>query len=341
MQNICIKNTNTKELLTEISNSFNASFLEKEGGCLCSINNSKGSIEFIGIDFELGLSVLRCEGSFTETTEISLKKKDANIIQFVGVLVGNTTFSQGGEVTKLKYDDNQSIVIYNKYASVKKYTFTKDITSKVLIISLDISKFIMPENDKVNLNLLNLIDWLNGLQLSNSNLYIGKNNEEMDSLLQAFFNLNLDNCNTILNYFESLICNTLINQITFFHSHEVKYESKALLKTDKLTKLIALIAVIKENPQEIYTIRMLCEKTGLSPLKLQEGFKVLCGRTVIDFIRHVRLNTAERFIRTSDMTIAEVIYAVGFTSRSYFSKIFKNKYGYSPKQYQIKRKVAS
>ena len=43
----------------------------------------------------------------------------------------------------------------------------------------------------------------------------------------------------------------------------------------------------------------------------------------------------------SKLNISEVVYSIGFTSRSYFSKIFRRKYNCSPKQYKDKQKTLS
>lgn len=57
------------------------------------------------------------------------------------------------------------------------------------------------------------------------------------------------------------------------------------------------------------------------------------GTTVTNFIRNERLILAEELIQTSDMNISEIVYSIGFTSRSYFSKIFRNKFNCTPKAY--------
>ncbi|MCB0387243.1 MAG: helix-turn-helix transcriptional regulator, partial [Winogradskyella sp.] len=74
---------------------------------------------------------------------------------------------------------------------------------------------------------------------------------------------------------------------------------------------------------------------GLSPSKLQEGFKLMHGHTVTEYIREVRIKKAEELIKNTDMNISEVVYTIGLTSRSYFSKIFKEKYNCSPKDYKF------
>jgi AraC-like DNA-binding protein len=97
---------------------------------------------------------------------------------------------------------------------------------------------------------------------------------------------------------------------------------------------------IEKQPEQQYSIKSICSECGLSASKLQEGFKLLHDKTVSDFIRNERLNTAERLISTTDMNISEIVYTVGLSSRSYFSKIFKRRYKCSPKMYQDNKKAA-
>jgi AraC-like DNA-binding protein len=109
-----------------------------------------------------------------------------------------------------------------------------------------------------------------------------------------------------------------------------QYELKSIKKISRQ---------IEEHPEVQYSIKSLCLECGLSASKLQEGFKLLHSKTVSDFIRNERLNTAERLISTTDMNISEIVYTVGLSSRSYFSKIFKRRYKCSPKMYQDNRKT--
>ena len=63
------------------------------------------------------------------------------------------------------------------------------------------------------------------------------------------------------------------------------------------------------------------------------------NRTVTDYIRNVRVEVAEELIKNTDLNISEIVYSIGLTSRSYFSKIFKEKYNCSPKYYQENQKT--
>lgn len=58
------------------------------------------------------------------------------------------------------------------------------------------------------------------------------------------------------------------------------------------------------------------------------------GLTVSLFIREARLQKAEQLIRKFDYSISEIVYSIGLNSRSYFSRIFKDRYDISPSEYQ-------
>ncbi len=104
---------------------------------------------------------------------------------------------------------------------------------------------------------------------------------------------------------------------------------KAELKTIK-----KLGEKIVGDPGSCYSLEQLSKESGLSQAKLQEGFKFLFTRTVTEYIRHIRLEAARDLLNTTDLNISQIVYTIGFTSRSYFSKIFKEKYGITPHDYK-------
>lgn len=62
--------------------------------------------------------------------------------------------------------------------------------------------------------------------------------------------------------------------------------------------------------------------------------------TLGEYIRSFRLKKSEQLIRTTDLNISQVEDSIGFTSRSYFCKIFKKQYGCGPKVYKSKSQEA-
>lgn len=109
----------------------------------------------------------------------------------------------------------------------------------------------------------------------------------------------------------------------------------SLLKRE-LKTIKELSVKISKDVSKDYCLDTLSEETGLPQAKLQEGFKLLYGKTVTEYIRHLRLEVARDLMNDSDLNISEIVYTIGFSSRSYFSKIFKEKYNISPNEYKSK-----
>lgn len=76
-------------------------------------------------------------------------------------------------------------------------------------------------------------------------------------------------------------------------------------------------------PRRITTLNPLSRYSGISQAKqLQEEFKFLFFRTVKEYIRPARMEAARELMNTTDLNIFQIVYTIGFTSRSYFFKKF-------------------
>ncbi|MEO8774413.1 MAG: AraC family transcriptional regulator [Gelidibacter sp.] len=111
-----------------------------------------------------------------------------------------------------------------------------------------------------------------------------------------------------------------------------------LLSNYEIQQLELVTDQILENPQNDYSIKELCKRTGLSVSKLQAGFKEKHECTVTIFIRNVRLEKALNMLQNTNLNISEIVYSVGLSSRSYFCRIFKKRFKCSPKLYQQRLK---
>jgi len=67
---------------------------------------------------------------------------------------------------------------------------------------------------------------------------------------------------------------------------------------------------------------------------LSKLFKEEKGVTYINFISDKRLEKSRQMLAETDLSIKEITGEVGYNDQNYFSRIFKNKYGLSPKEYR-------
>lgn len=63
-------------------------------------------------------------------------------------------------------------------------------------------------------------------------------------------------------------------------------------------------------------------------------FKKAFGKAPAQYLRDVRLQHAKQLLSTTDTTVTEACFAVGFDSVPSFTLLFKKQYGQSPKAYQ-------
>ena len=90
-------------------------------------------------------------------------------------------------------------------------------------------------------------------------------------------------------------------------------------------------AVVRENlADENLSVEQIGAALGLSRVQLYRKVKALTGYSPVELIRITRLKTAEQLLKSSDKTVAEIAYAVGFGTPSYFSKCFKELFGRQP-----------
>ena len=110
-------------------------------------------------------------------------------------------------------------------------------------------------------------------------------------------------------------------------------EEERLCSQDK-TFVTRLREIIQQHLADSdFSVERLGEEIGLSRVQLYRKVKVLTGKTPVEFIRHIRLQRASVLLREGRFSVSEVMYMVGFSNSSYFSKCFQAAFGKTPRQY--------
>ncbi len=72
------------------------------------------------------------------------------------------------------------------------------------------------------------------------------------------------------------------------------------------------------------------EQIGVSTSKLNEIFKTYTSMTPYQYFIHIKILKAESLLEQKDVSVKEVAYSLGFEDQYYFSRLFKNKTGIAP-----------
>ncbi|MEL6846777.1 MAG: helix-turn-helix transcriptional regulator, partial [Bacteroidota bacterium] len=91
-------------------------------------------------------------------------------------------------------------------------------------------------------------------------------------------------------------------------------------------------AVEAHLEDEAFGVAELAEEMHMSRSTLLRRVKSASGQSVALYIRQLRLKHAKAMLKDSSLTVSEIAYKVGFSSSSYFTKCFREEYGYPPSE---------
>jgi len=103
-------------------------------------------------------------------------------------------------------------------------------------------------------------------------------------------------------------------------------------KNDSLLESV-LHCIDRYLGEESFGVESLCKEIGLSERQLQRKLKAITNKSPIQLISSVRLYRAKELLLNTGSNITEIAFQTGFSSSSYFSKRFKQEFGYSPTVY--------
>ena len=76
----------------------------------------------------------------------------------------------------------------------------------------------------------------------------------------------------------------------------------------------------------------LAKKLHLSESQVYRKLKAITDKSTAIFIRSIRIQRAKELLQTTNKTISEIAYDVGFNDPSWFSRVFKEEFGHSPSE---------
>lgn len=121
---------------------------------------------------------------------------------------------------------------------------------------------------------------------------------------------------------------------------KVNLEPKDITITSVDAKFLknAMDLVEKNMANTEFSTDLMSSGMNMSRASLHRKLVALTGLPPSSFIRTLRIKRAATLLIKGQKTVSEVLYEVGIKSRSYFTKSFKEVYGYSPKEYVEREK---
>lgn len=327
-----------KDALLQLNESLKGEITEHSGEYMLKFDNKIGNGIIRCMNFDWGVTLVNYDVTFNEEFSIVSKVGDINPLEFFFISMGSLTYCCDKEGRKLNIGSLQNIIISNEKFSNRTLIFPKGINVKVNFIKIIKENYLQKMNN--NLDLLDS-ELLPIIQEEDSFVYyhIGNHSFKIEEEIQKLI------ANSEEGIVKSLSMEGQLNLILAMqlmeHSNYVnKIALPENLTLKELKKIYALTDYIKENISNGLSVNKLTEESGLNAKKLQEGFQLLHSQSVNVYIRGLKLKIASEQLKNTDLSISEIVYNIGFSSRSYFSKIFFEQYGILPTSFRKNSKVA-
>lgn len=327
MKNINIQSANLKDFVLDLKSNFNGVLACDTNEYKLTLDNTliKGVIE--AVSYQEEMKYIDLDIMFLEDVKLTINSSGSSPTFFAYCTAGSIEHSFGNSNERNSMTTNQNAVINTIENTSNIFYFKKNELTKLSIIGV-------VTNDLKNQNSLNTKIKNTFINNNENFVHIGVQNI---SITQKVAQLRaVDQKGVIRNLLKKGIIQIILAMEIENHSNRYNdsEDITSCLTLKQIDQVKMVSDTIQNDPAEQYSIKALARKAGLSPNKLQEGFKLIHNHTVNDFITLMRIEKAESLIRNTDLNISQIVYSIGFTSRSYFSKIFKQKYNCSPKEYK-------
>lgn len=123
-------------------------------------------------------------------------------------------------------------------------------------------------------------------------------------------------------------------------SHEIRqaYESSGFFEATENPhpdEQITQIQIwLQDNYHRDILFSQVCERFGMSVRTLNRRFKNALGKTPLDYLQEIRINTAKDLLKTSNLSIGEIADKVGYQDAAYFATLFKKHLATTPNAYR-------
>jgi two-component system response regulator YesN len=106
----------------------------------------------------------------------------------------------------------------------------------------------------------------------------------------------------------------------------------------KMSQLKPAIEFMQYHYHQPLTLADMAKAAHLSVSRLAHLFREQMGVTIVDYLTNIRINHAKRMLLTTENNCTRICYEVGYNNQSYFTRVFKQITGMTPREFRNQNK---
>jgi AraC-like DNA-binding protein len=317
----------------EMASYFNAELDEGNDASTIAMDNEKAKGFISSYRLFSGLSVWVYNITFLSDFKVDLGLSEDRPYYFCYNVKGHFFHKFGNQDEFAKILQNQNMIVRGSPVTSVEIIFPANVELELAIIIIDtklLGNLDIRNAKRINSKVQNIF---RPIPKDSAYRHLGR----IDSETKKYASIVCKNNSTDLVgglLTEGAVLNMLASQIKSYGKDTTEIGPQSILSRSDLSKISTLGDYVIDNFETSITVAKLCRHFGLSSKKLQIGVKYLYGDSVGQYILNLRMGHARHLFATTDMNVSEVCNRVGLSSYSYFSKIFKNRYGVSPSKFR-------
>ncbi len=330
-----LKELNVIDVVRDIANRLNVDYKEENNEICMDIPEEAGTGHIKAISFSHGVGVMN--------VDIRLKKEvrfvlNQSLVKPLEIIFNRETtlyheFEGQEKQTEIKHLESAIFSCNSKYGNV----LTLKANEPICFFNLEINRKLFEEKiesflPEMNEDLEGLFRDVNGINLffhsAHYSLDIAKCIEEINASEDSGFTKSV--------FIEGKCYEILAHHLRQYVDDSSPDEKRTILRQSTVVKIEEAANIIDDTLEQATSIISLSKKVGLNQNTLQNGFQSLFALSVKEYTQNKRMEMARHLMETTTLNITEITYRIGINSRSYFSKLFKQRYAMTPKQYLLK-----
>lgn len=334
---IKLEECSAKDIIASVAETVDVT-LEKDGLDYCfEYPEKRGKGYFRAITFSHGLSVLEFIVKPNKDVRFQFDNCDTNSLMLAFNIEDDISIISSEDKNPKKIEKLNCCLFSSGTSNYYSLELARKKTNNLFLVIINRKEF---ESKLSHLNCdfdeqnRRIFMDLNGI---NSFVNLDYFSLEIGELIEEFRHCDVENFMKPI-YLEGKTYELLTFQIQFFNDKTNVDNTKKPLRKNTIEKIEKAVEIIEKEMDQRINVHALAKQVGLNQNTLQSGFKNLHKSSVNEYIKNKRLEMAKVLIEDSELNITEITYKIGINSRSYFSKLFKEKYGISPSVYINKKK---
>lgn len=161
--------------------------------------------------------------------------------------------------------------------------------------------------------------------------------KEEQIILNLFYSIEQEYQNNIDQFSqEVIIANIELLLVHIDRYYNRQFLSRKNISNDTLSKVDKVLTSYFNNKQnnELPTVHYLANELNITPAYLSDLLKNFTGQTAQQHIHEKLIEKSKELLSTTNLSVSEIAYQLGFEFPQSFNKLFKNKTNFSPLEFR-------